>query len=185
MIDEKDPALPAQTNPVLEVLKLERITPDDITHLTKSEKKRLLTEVYFQIGRFTDDERDEYLEKVRPILDLPLKNRLWQNNHTAITRAISDFKKLYNRSPDKSDIAEMTGLSHTTVYKHFKEYRKNNLQAQLEQFEYMAPQVLDALLNKSLEGNVNAARLFLKVMNNPQANGFGGSRVKIDEDIEI
>jgi|ERR1043165_1829743 hypothetical protein len=181
MKDEKDPVEPGQNNTIHDLLKLERITPEDIVHLSKSDKKKLLTIIYVHLSQLVDEERDAYLEKVRAILDLPLKNRIWQRNNLLITQAIEEYKKQFGTAPDKSDIADRSGLSLTTVYKHFKSYRQNNMQLQLEQFEFMAPKVLDAIFNKSVGGNVNAAKLFFKVINNPPANGFGSSKVRIDD----
>jgi hypothetical protein len=99
------------------------------------------------------------------------RNTTWERNHALITCASEVYMQAHNRMPGKTELAEITGLSLSTVYVHYNEYRKN-LPRQLEQFEVPGAEVLVTMFEQSRKGNVHAAKLFLKVLNNPAAYGF-------------
>jgi hypothetical protein len=60
------------------------------------------------------------------------KNQRWNANEFIIVKTLHSFTKNYSRTPTVLEIAKLTGLSRTTVHKHFVEsdytttYKKDN-----------------------------------------------------------
>jgi hypothetical protein len=67
--------------------------------------------------------------------------------------------------PNKSAIARETGLSRQTVAKHFAAYKRHpEYTAEMEQFKFMAPNVLASVFKHALNGDIKAARLYFQMV---------------------
>ncbi len=108
---------------------------------------------------------DKFLAQVDPIIAPETKSDIWENNHRAITEAIANFIRSNGFMPTQTDMAILTGLSRQTIYKHFKEYKKQpEFILQAEQFKLMAPQLLANVYKFALKGDMRAARLYFEVI---------------------
>ncbi|MBT3385772.1 MAG: hypothetical protein HN778_05860 [Prolixibacteraceae bacterium] len=118
-----------------------------------------------QFATLKGDERDEFIKYMNPILPNEIKHQLWEQNHTKIICTISDLMQEYGRMPVKNEIAEKTGLSRQTIYKHLKEYSLHPLyQVQLEKFRFMAEKVLARIFAFAVNGDVKAAKLYFDIL---------------------
>ena len=93
------------------------------------------------------------------------RNRTWENNQLAITKAIDSLVRKNERLPTQQEIANETGISRQTVCVHLMEYRRAQKEIDdLEQFNFMASKVLGKLMEKAMDGDMRASRLSLQVM---------------------
>ena len=95
------------------------------------------------------------------------KNQIWENNHLQITISISKQIEETGKMPTKNQIAEDSGLSRQTVYKHLSGYAEHPLyNEQIKQFKFMSDRVLAKVIKLAAQGDVKAARLYFDVMGN-------------------
>lgn len=155
-------ALPVRS--VEALFEKETISMDDLKSLTKDERavfNRRLTEL---ANTLKGKELDYYHNQISELISDDTKNDIWELNHIKIVRAMRKYMSEYNRMPAKHEIAEATGLSRITIYKHLKEYRSHNLFTERkEQFKLMEEDLLAGLYKKALEGDTAAARLYCEM----------------------
>jgi DNA-binding phage protein len=150
---------------ISELLKLKKITNSDIRDLTEAESMLLNQVLTEKINSLKGEQRDSLLKQIEEITTEETKNQLWESNHNQITWAIATLLQEHNRMPSKSELAEKTGLSRQTIHKHLKEYRIHPLfESQIEQFRFMIPKVLAKVFKYAVNGDVQAAKLFLTVI---------------------
>jgi len=90
------------------------------------------------------------------------KQLQWDDNHSRIAAAIAAYVSEYGSLPSKSKIAEATGLSRETVYKHVKNFAENpGEQNTLNTLSVMTEHVLANVLRVALQGDMQASKLFL------------------------
>ena len=146
-----------------EILKLEKITNDDLKDLTPEETKMFNRKLNEKIKDLKDIKRDEFFEQIEAITEPEMKNRLWEYNHTKIVNTIIDEIQRCGYMPHQSSIAEITGLSRQTIHKHIKELPNNELyQHYKEQFQFMFPKLMGELMRSALKGDIKATRLLLE-----------------------
>jgi hypothetical protein len=143
--------------------KISQIEIDEL--LSKPEKKILSDLLTEKINSAKGEERDILLNKIDEIIPKDVKSQFWENNHYAITVAISKHIEECGKMPTKNQIANDTGLSRQTVHKHLSGYAEHPLYAeQLNQFKFMADRVLAKIIKLAGHGDVKAARLYFDVM---------------------
>lgn len=148
-----------------EILSHEQITPIDLLTLTETERDRIKKILSEKFNNLKGTEADKFYEKIELIIADSTKNQLWENNHSKITWAISNFMKEYGRMPNQTDIAKETELSRQTIQKHLKEYTNNPLYLeQIEQFRFMTSKVLAKVYQFAINGDIRAAKLYLNSM---------------------
>ncbi|HZX59158.1 MAG TPA: hypothetical protein VFE54_10540 [Mucilaginibacter sp.] len=77
--------------------------------------------------------------------------------------------------PAKNIIARETGLSRQTVAKHIAAYQKHpGYAAEMEQFKFIAPNVLASVGKHALNGDVRAARLYFEMVGASKQSRTGG-----------
>ena len=70
--------------------------------------------------------------------------------------------------PNKTEIADETGLSRQTVAKHLREYQAHpEVKAETRQFQVVANRVLASMFKSAVNGDVRAARLYLEMVGAP------------------
>ena len=147
------------------LIALDKITLTDIQNLTPAQNQYLgqtCTEILQQL---TGTERDRFLEKIDTIMQPDTRNDLWEHNHARINEAVSAYVQQHGAMPAKSTIADQTGLSRQTVAKHFKEYKRHpEFGAQMEQYQFLAPQVLSNVYRCAVNGDMRAARLYFDMV---------------------
>ena len=147
------------------LLALNKITYTDVQNLTPAQSQYLGQTCTKKLEQLTGPERDHFLEKIEMILQPDTKNDIWEYNHTRINEAVSAYIQQHGAMPAKSTIANQTGLSRQTVAKHFKEYKRHpEFGAQMEQFQFLAPQVLSNVYRCAVNGNMRAARLYFDMV---------------------
>src|SRR6056297_1342786 len=85
----------------------------------------------------------------------------WDTNHVAIKKAIYDFISKNGHSPSLRNIADVTGLSTTSIANH---WAKIDLSELYPAYNKKASEVIDAMAKQGSKGNPNAAKLFLEVV---------------------
>ena len=115
------------------------------------------------------------------------KQLTWERNHWKIADAIAKYVDQYASMPSKNYIAQSTGLSRETVYKHLKTYAENpGEQSTLDTFSVMTEHVIARVLKAAMQGDLNAARLFLdnmKGLNGPKQVNQQNNYVQINKTI--
>jgi len=150
---------------VEQLLKLDKITLDDIEGLTNPERAYLGDACTDALDQLSGDRREAFLAKIEQIMKPENKSDIWEHNQLTISGAIAKFMRQHGCMPTKTAIAEQTGLSRQTVTKHFKEYKKRpEFAEQAEQFKFMAPQVLANVFKFALTGDMRAARLYFEMI---------------------
>jgi len=147
------------------VLELEQITHSDLESFTDIEKSNLSEVLTEKFNKLTGDERDEFSNKIEPIINNHFRNQLWEYNHGKITYAISTLMQEYGRMPNKAEIATKTELSRQTVHKHLEEYTNHPLYlGEIERFKFMTSKVLAKVFQFAVNGDMGAAKLYFNVM---------------------
>ncbi len=147
------------------LLAKKKIYKNEILQLTFDERVAFYQDLTRRINQSKGEERDDLLEKVDEIISKDLKNQLWENNHYEITVAITKLMEDYGKMPTKNLIAEATGLSRQTIYKHLKDYAMHPLYAEeMKKFRLMSDRVLAKVYKYAMNGEVKAARLYFEVL---------------------
>ncbi len=147
------------------LLSRQKITLKDIESLTTPERQYLEEIATATLAELKDEERDNFLDKLELILPASTKNSVWEHNHLVISSAISNFMRRHGQMPTKNAIAEQTGLSRQTVAKHFAAYRSHpEFIAEMEQFKFMAHNILANVFKYASNGDMKAARLYLEMV---------------------
>ncbi len=161
------------------VLALEQIQPSDLNALPKEEQDKVLEIINEEIIKVKGTERDKYIRKIETFMAEESKNQIWEYNHAEITRAISTLMQDNGRMPGASEIAEKTGLSRPTIYKHLDGYKTNHLYlGQVEQFRFMTAKVLSTVFKLAMRGDIGASKLYLNVMGCLNGQTPGGTFIQ-------
>jgi hypothetical protein len=147
------------------LLSQQKITLKDIEGLSQPERQYLEEMTTATLAKLKGEERDNFLNKLESIVPANTKNSIWEHNHTVISRAISSFMRQHGVMPAKNTIAEQTGLSRQTVAKHFVTYRSHpEFMVEMEQFKFMAHNLLANVFKYASNGDMKAARLYLEMV---------------------
>jgi hypothetical protein len=159
------PNLTAPAKKINHLLALQKITAKDIEGLNPAELQQLGKTNTQILAQLTGVERDNFLDKIDLILPAGTKSDIWEYNHALINNAVSDHMSKHGVMPAKNVIVRQTGLSRQTVFKHLKEYKQHpDYTAQVEQFKFMAPNVLANVFKYALNGDMRAARLYFQMV---------------------
>ena len=143
------------------LLQLKKIEPQHLLSLSKKREtqfRKLITQI---LADSTGEDRDAFLEKISGLLD---RDTIWEYNQCRITKAIQQHIHLYNCMPSKVVIAQATGLSRQTVHKHLQTFSAAQ-NPHTDMFPVMTQQVLTKLIDKAMEGDVAAAKVYLQSAN--------------------
>jgi biotin operon repressor len=145
------------------LLELEKITLSDLDNFDTGERQYLAVVCTQMLQGLKHKERDDFLNKIEPIMPASNKQQIWEYNHQAITDAISRLIEQYGSMPTKNHLAEETGLSRQTISKHLKEYQTHpGYTEQMEQYKMMAPKLMAKVFQYAAKGDIRAARLYLE-----------------------
>ncbi|MBB6130381.1 hypothetical protein [Mucilaginibacter lappiensis] len=158
-------ALTRSEKKITTLMALEKITLSDLDNLDTGERQYLGSVCTQMLQNLKDTERDDFLNKIEPIMPESNKQQIWEYNHQAITDAISRLTEQHGSMPTKNHLAEETGLSRQTISKHLKEYQTHPGHAeQIEQFKIMAPMLMAKVFQSATKGDIRAARLYLETV---------------------
>jgi len=147
------------------LLSLKKMSLQDIEGLDQVEREYLEKTATKKLQQLTGAERDSFIEKIEDIVPVSTKHQLWEHNQMVISSAISKFISKHGCMPTNTFIADETGLSRQTVVKHVKEYNTHpEYLAAVQQFKFMAPNVLASVFKCALNGDTKAARLYLEMV---------------------
>jgi hypothetical protein len=112
------------------------------------------------------------MAKLNPLLRKEDKNQLWQYNHSRIQATISNLLSKYDRMPTVEEIAEGSGLSRPTVYKHLNcFYGQKQYKDEWDKIRYASVSIFATVAKYALQGDMKAARLYFDILQNNQAEG--------------
>ena len=114
-------------------------------------------------------------KSIKKSTDLETRNATWHNNHLKILDALVQLKGEVNikgntvqselQMPSARQIAEHTGLSYGTVYKHLAKLADNEYYKQhLNKFWILAEHLLMKMSHLASYGDANATRLFMYIL---------------------
>lgn len=104
-----------------------------------------------------------------------------EKNKSLISDSYIELVREFKRSPKIFELVEKTGLCDTTVRKYFKELKKNGLGDKVSKYKTLTDRVILGIANKAIEGDSNAAKLFLEIV-----EGFKpGMKIEIDNKVTI
>ena len=116
---------------------LEKITPKDLEGFNKNECDYLSVTSTQLLQQLKGEERDSFITKIELVVPADSKNQIWEYNQHLISGAISKLMREYGSMPDKTAIAEETGLSRQTIAKHLKDYKAHpEYAAEMDRFKY-------------------------------------------------
>ena len=94
------------------------------------------------------------------------KEERWEHNDNKIRRAIATSIHDYAHNPSCSELAAMTQLSRQTIQKHLKKFSMHPLnREEMDQFRMLSAKVFAKVANLALHGDMDAIKLFFKVVN--------------------
>jgi hypothetical protein len=106
------------------------------------------------VSNVNDETFIRFEEKIRRIT--------YDTNRTTIMLSIKESIIKYNKIPTQTEIAQLTGLSRTTVIKHLNEITTEQEYKEIKQSTaVMLPIIMAKLYKLCLEGNVRALKIFL------------------------
>ncbi|AYL95820.1 hypothetical protein [Mucilaginibacter celer] len=147
------------------VMGLQKITKADIEGFNEAERESLGDITNQALKHLKGEERDDFLNKIEPIITPATNEQIWEYNHLVIGRAIAKLMGQYGSMPTKYAIAYETGLSRQTVAKHLTGYKTHpQYLAEMEQFKYMVPKILATICKLAYDGDIRAARLYFEIV---------------------
>lgn len=131
-----------------------------VNELIYHEDLHPLLRIVQEINGYDDHEMDD------------LRNSHYELNHTKITAFLFEHLRNYGTFPLPGQIAEVTGLSRQTVYKHLESIKKESYSKRYrEGIELMRRTILGQLAGKYLrEGDLKAAALYLRFTEEKNVN---------------
>ena len=151
-----------------QLLTKKKILRSDVDALLSDNEMGALNEVLTKmINEYKGIQKDKLLKQIDEIIPIDTKNQLWENNHYDITTSMAKLIEEYGKMPTKNQIADDTGLSRQTIYKHLAGYATHPLYTeQFQQFKFMADRVLGKVIKAASLGDMKAARLYFDIMGN-------------------
>jgi len=154
-------------NKLNKIFALKKITQAAVNKLSKVEAELFAKMVTEKFNALEGDEKEIFWNKIEDITGELTKNQVWEYNNNKITAAIANLMQQFGRMPSKTELAEETKLSRTTIHKHLKEFGTHPLYLeQMEQFRFMTKKVLAKVYTFAVNGDVLAAKLFFNVVGN-------------------
>ncbi|UOU98991.1 hypothetical protein MUU74_03325 [Chryseobacterium daecheongense] len=150
-------------NKIDKVLALKKIAIEDVHDLTEEDRNRFLKILVEKLNTLKGDELEGFCTQIEDIMHPRMKNELWENNHINIMWGITTLIKENGRLPSKTEIANKTGISRQTIYKHLRDYKSNPFNNEFqEQLTFMYPKLMSSLFRFAIEGDMKAAKLYLE-----------------------
>lgn len=88
----------------------------------------------------------------------------WKHNNTLISNALMQYYADNNSRPTNAKLAEMTGLSESSINRHFQHIDfKRVFDTEQKQLQYFAGHIVDAILMSALNGNSRSQELALQL----------------------
>ena len=159
-MDNQTPLTPA--NEFANLLLLDKIEQHHIKALAPEKQLQFRKLLSDKLAAATGEDRDAFLEKIIAITD---HDTIWEYNHSRITQYITQHIRQFSAMPTKATIAEVTGLSRQTVHKHLQGLANqptNTLQNEL--YGVMKHALLNKVLERAMDGDIAAAKLYLQTM---------------------
>jgi hypothetical protein len=154
-------------NKLNKIFEKKKITQAEVKKLSKVEYELFAKMITEKFNALEGDEKEIFWNKIEDITGELTKNQVWEYNNSKITIAISTLMQQYGRMPSKTELAEETKLSRTTIHKHLKEFGTHPLYLEeMEQYKFMASKVLTKVFSFAVNGDVLAAKLFFNVVGN-------------------
>lgn len=183
---DKDPAMSDQPEPRFDILQnVNKLPADGLSPAEFAELDARQQHQYVRKQQKVVDglhaEKEKMLAHIEDLSDEDVRNRTWEANHRRITYGIALFVNNRGRMPTQNEIVRDTSLSRQTVQKHMKEYHKHPLfNEHLNYFQFMTHRVMGVLLQRCMDGNVQAIKMYMDMMTKsnplpshvPQGNTF-------------
>jgi hypothetical protein len=162
------------TDPVETLLKQETISAADLAALSEDDWTRAMATLNQQQASLSDDEYEAFALKTEGISDLLPRRPRWDQNHALIVKAYTDILRETGLTPSTTDLVNRTNLSRPTIRKHVGQFNQHPGYAEhFQQIAMLGTTLLARLFNLAMKDNVQAAKLFFKVLHNPYAAGLG------------
>lgn len=147
------------TNGILDVEKIH----EAFTKPAAKEIIRVIREFY---SRFiTLSKFDEYTKILEPILDVSTRNRTWDRNQKIITAYLHQTISSDHIIPSITEISRQTGLSRSTITKHFNDNDNKGIYGSNKQVMKAGfSQLLAVLFEKGIEGDIKAIKTLHEII---------------------
>ncbi|MGN6396291.1 MAG: hypothetical protein ACTHMI_12050 [Mucilaginibacter sp.] len=142
---------------------LPRITKKDLEGLTQMETDYLYEQVDYTYHSLEGRERKLFIRKIQPLLTGKSNKEAWEHNHSQITGAIEKLTGQTGVMPSHGALARETGLSRQTIVRHVKAGHNPSSCAGKDPFKKNVQELISRIYASALEGNIEAARLYLQV----------------------
>lgn len=155
-----------------EFLSQKKLTMKGFWKLTKPQQDLLNEEINRRINTLTGERKDMFVAKLNGLLDKEDKNQLWQHNHTRIQTTLSNLLMEYNRMPTVDKLAQQSGVSRQTVYKHLKHFNtQKQYKEEWDRIRYASISIFATVAKCALKGDMKAARLYFDIIDNSGGEG--------------
>lgn len=150
-----------------------------IQTLTEDEREEYSQMLYGKLSQ-TEQQNDALMLKICDMGHIPANELVRERNHRKIQMAIHRLLNKYGQMPNKTQIAEVTGLSRQTIHKHMEEY-VNTTSNLAQEYAIMVPQVMNKVLQNALRNNdMRAAKMYLDTTKDLMQQPARPSYVTID-----
>ena len=93
------------------------------------------------------------------------KNPTWERNHVTITDAIDQLVRRNERWPTKTEIAEESGFTRATIYRHLEQFGQEDYAIEeMNELKFMSSKLQAKMCEKAMDGDVKCMRLAFEVM---------------------
>jgi hypothetical protein len=154
--------LPANSDAFKQLMSLEKIEPHHLDHLDPETRAHFIEFLYEKLNTLKDEERDDFFEKSKALLD---REMIWDYNHALITETIRNFVGKHGTLPNKARIAADCGLSRKTIRKHLQSFDMHTVYGdQKKVIDIMRQTILGSVMQAAVNGDMKAARLYLETV---------------------
>jgi len=87
----------------------------------------------------------------------------WEANNFLITQEWLEFLKANKRPPTFKHLAEATGLSYITVFRHMNDERTLKIREQMKEYSVLVPDMMAAIFRAGMSGKPQSQKLFMEV----------------------
>ena len=148
-----------------EIMKIKKITYDDLNKLSKTDKDKLASCYNEKLTKVKGTERDELIKQVWDILPEDSRNALWESNHSVITNKLHFTIKNNGYIPSVGELSRATNLSRQTISKHLKKYKESFIYSSYkESIQILHSNVLQIVYQLAMNGDLKACKLYFEII---------------------
>jgi predicted transcriptional regulator len=154
--------------------KLKKVEQHHLQRLKPALRKEVIRYIHSEFFNLKDEAQDAFYEKFCILLN---RVAIAEYNHAIIIACIEDILKKTGLIPPVANIAEITGLSRKTVSKYLKNFKLSETwKERNDALNIMSQNVVSLMLQRALNGDLRASKIYLDYINKSLAAETSGQR---------